>query len=64
MQFVLSDFKMCLVFYKPKKYSQWHDPFTPKSWLKLTHPLLKAVTFDTFGLVSPHRQELAKKVQL
>jgi len=27
---------------------QGGDPFPLKSWLKLTHPLLKAASFDTF----------------
>jgi len=34
-------------------YWQGDDPFPLKSWLKLTHPLLKAATFDTFCLVAP-----------
>ena len=29
------------------------DPFPVKSWLKLTYPLLKAASFDTFCLVAP-----------
>jgi len=29
------------------------DPFPLKSWLKLTHSLLKAASFDTFCLVAP-----------
>jgi len=29
-------------------YWQGDDPFHLKSWLKLTHPLLKAASFDTF----------------
>jgi len=29
------------------------DPFPLKSWLKLTHPFLKAASFDTFCLVAP-----------
>jgi len=29
------------------------DPFPLKSWLKLTHRLLKAANFDTFCLVAP-----------
>ena len=32
---------------------QGDDPFPLKSWLKLTHPLLKAASFDTFCLVAP-----------
>jgi len=34
-------------------YWQENDPFPVKSWLKLTHPLLKAAIFDTFCLVAP-----------
>ena len=34
-------------------YWQGDDPFPLKSWLKLTHPLLKAAIFDTFCLVAP-----------
>ena len=34
-------------------YWQEDDLFLLKSWLKLTHPLLKAATFDTFCLVAP-----------
>ena len=34
-------------------YWQGDDPFPLKSWLKLTHPLLKAASFDTFCLVAP-----------
>jgi len=34
-------------------YWQGDDPFPVKSWLKLTHPLLKAASFDTFCLVAP-----------
>jgi len=33
---------------------QGDDPFTLKSWLQLTNPLLKAASFDTFSLVAPH----------
>jgi len=33
---------------------QGGDPFPLKSWLKLTHHLLKAASLDTFCLVSPH----------
>ena len=36
-------------------YWQGNDPFPLKSWLKLTHPLLRAVTFDTFRRVVPQR---------
>jgi len=53
VQFALSDSKMRLVFYKPKKLFQRNDPFTLKSWLRVNHPLLKAVTFDTFCIVAP-----------
>ena len=31
-------------------YWQGDDPFFLKSWLKLTHPFLKAASFDTFCL--------------
>jgi len=34
-------------------YWQGDDPFLMKSWLKLTHPLLKVASFDTFCLVAP-----------
>jgi len=34
-------------------YWQGDDPFPLKSWLKLTHPLLRAASFDTFCLVAP-----------
>jgi len=34
-------------------YCQGDDPFPMKSWLQLTHPLLKVASFDTFCLVSP-----------
>jgi len=34
-------------------YWQGDDTFPLKSWLKLTHPLLKAANFDTFCLVAP-----------
>ena len=40
------------------------DPFPLKSWLKLTHPLLKAARFDTFCLVAPQPLEIEKEVQL
>jgi len=33
-------------------YWQGDDPFSLKSWLKLTHPLLKAASFHTFCLVA------------
>jgi len=29
------------------------DPLALKYWLKLTHPLLKVASFDTFCLVAP-----------
>ena len=32
------------------------DSFPLKSWLKLTHPLLKAASFDTFCLVAPEKR--------
>jgi len=31
-------------------YWQGDEPFPLKSWLKLTHPLLEAASFDTFSL--------------
>jgi len=34
-------------------YWQGDDPFPLKSWLNLTHHLLKAACFDTFCLVAP-----------
>jgi len=34
---------------------QGDDLFPLKSWLKVTHPLLKAASFDTFCLVAPQR---------
>jgi len=34
-------------------YWQGDDPFPLKSWLKLTHPLLKETSFGTFCLVVP-----------
>jgi len=44
----------------------WHgdDSFPLKSWLQVTHPLLKAASFDTFCLVAPQPQEIEKEVQL
>jgi len=45
-------------------YWQGDDPFLLKSWLKLTHPLLKAASFDTFCLVARQPQEIEKEVQL
>ena len=36
-------------------------PLPMKSWLNLTYALLMAATLDTFCLVAPQRQELAKK---
>ena len=45
-------------------YWQGNDHFPLKCWLKLTHPLLKAVSFDTFCLVAPQPQEILKEVQL
>ena len=35
-----------------------------KSWLKLTYPLLKEASFDTFCLVAPQPQEIEKEVEL
>jgi len=36
-------------------YWQGDDPFPLTFWLKLTHPILKAASFDTFCLVAPQR---------
>ena len=54
VQFALSDSKMCLVLQKPKIFPR-DDRFPLKSWLKLTHPLQKAESFDTFCLVARQR---------
>jgi len=55
VQFALSDSKMRLVFCKPKNIPE-DDPFSIKSWLKLTDPSLqKALSFDTFCLVARQR---------
>ena len=45
-------------------YLQGDDPFTLKSWLQVTYPLLKAASFDTFCLVAPQPLEIEKEVQL
>ena len=45
-------------------YWQRDDPFSMKTWLKLTHPLLKAACFDTFCLIAPQPHEIEKEVQL
>ena len=52
MQFSPLDSKMCLVLYKPKNIPQGR-PLPLKLWLKVTYPLLKAASFDTFYLVAP-----------
>ena len=44
-------------------YWQGDDLFRLKSWLKLTHPLLKAASFDTFCLVAPQPQEIEQEGQ-
>jgi len=54
VQFALSNSKMCLVFSKPKNIPKGR-PLPLKSWLKLTHPLQEAVSFDTFCLVARQR---------
>jgi len=41
-------------------YWQGDDPFSLKSWLQVTYPLLKAASFDTFCLVAPHQQQTEK----
>jgi len=46
-----------------KKYSPGTTP-PPKFCLKVTYPLLKAASFDTFCLVTPQPQEIEKEVQL
>ena len=51
-------------FAETRKIFPRHDPFPLKSWLQVTYPLLIAASLDTFCLVAPQRQELAKKVQL
>jgi len=51
VQFALSDSKMCLVLQKPKNIPEGR-PLPLKSWLKVTHPLLKAERFDMFCLVA------------
>ena len=52
MQLAPLDSKMCLVLYKPKIFPR--DDLLPlKFWLKVTYPLLKAASFDTFCLVAP-----------
>jgi len=52
VQFALSDSKMSSFVKKNKKIFPRDDPFPLKSWLKLTHPLLKAASFYTFCLVA------------
>ena len=44
-------------------YWQGDDPFPLKPWLYLTHPLLKAASFDTFCLVAPQPQEIEQEGQ-
>ena len=52
VQFSPLDSKMCLVLYKPKNIPQGR-PLPLKFWLKVTYPLPKAASFDTFCLVAP-----------
>jgi len=54
VQFAVWDSKMCLVFQKLKIFRR-DDPVPLKSWLKLTHPLQKAVSFETFCIVARQR---------
>jgi len=44
-------------------YWQGDDPFHLKSWLKVTHPLLKAASFGTFCVVAPQPQKIEREVQ-
>jgi len=39
------------------------DPFPLKFWLKVTYPLLKAASFDTFCLVAPEPYEIEQGQQ-
>ena len=55
VQFALSDSKNMPTFLQTKKIFQRDDPFPLISWLKLTHTLQVAVSFDTFCLVAPQR---------
>ena len=52
VQFAPLDSNMCLVLYEPKIFPR-DDPFPLKFCLKVTYPLLKAASFDTFCLVAP-----------
>jgi len=52
VQFAPLDSKMYLVLQKPKNIPQGR-PLPLKCWLKVTYPLLKAASFDTFCLVAP-----------
>jgi len=51
-------------FVETKKIFHRDDPFPLKSWLRVTYPLLKAASFDTFCLVAPQPQEIEKEIQL
>ena len=43
----------CVWFCRNLKIFPRGDPFALKFWLKVTYPLLKAASFDTFCLVAP-----------
>ena len=43
----------CVYFCRNQKIFPRDDPFPLKFWLKVTYPLLKAASFDTFCLVAP-----------
>ena len=43
-------------------YWQGDDPFPLKSWLKVTHPLLKAARFDTFAAKFHYIKTVSGKV--
>ena len=43
----------CVQFCRNQKIFPRDDPFPLKFWLKVTYPLLKAASFDTFCLVAP-----------
>jgi len=63
VQFATLDSKMCLVCRNQKIFPR-DDPFPLKFWLKVTYPLLKAASFDTFCVVAPQPYEIEKEVQL
>jgi len=45
---VCSQIAKCVEFSRNQKMLLRDDPFPLKSWLKVTYPLLKAASFDTF----------------